>query len=57
MDVVPTPFDYNGHIERIRRLKERGDLETLQEAREYMNTNFPLSSGIVYYICIMVNNL
>lgn len=43
VDSIPAPFDYNGHIERIKRLRERGNFELLREAREAMNTTFPLS--------------
>lgn len=47
VDVIPDPFDYNGHIERIKRLRRRKDAERLREAREVMNSNFPLSSRML----------
>ncbi|KAK3927289.1 Squamous cell carcinoma antigen recognized by T-cells 3 [Frankliniella fusca] len=43
IDSIPAPFDYNGHIERIKRLRKRGDFARLREARETMNITFPLS--------------
>ena len=42
-DVIPAPFDYNGHVERIKRLRAKKDHVRLQSAREAMLSNFPLS--------------
>ena len=44
-DPDPDPSHYDGHVERIKRLREKGDLTLLRQARETMNITFPLSPG------------
>lgn len=46
VDVIPSPFDYTGHVNRIQRLRLKGDKSLLREARENMSVNFPLSPDL-----------
>lgn len=41
----PEPTHYDGHVDRIKRLRLKGDVSLLRQARESMNTTFPLSPG------------
>jgi len=45
-EISQNPYIYDNHVERIKLLKEIGDLHRLRDARESMSTHFPLSEDI-----------
>ncbi|XVF75100.1 hypothetical protein PTKIN_Ptkin13bG0160900 [Pterospermum kingtungense] len=42
-ELSTNPSDYNAHVQYIKFLRRRGEIERLREARENMNALFPLS--------------
>lgn len=45
--ISSNPYVYDNHIERIKLLRDMGELEKLREAREEMSKFFPLTEGIL----------
>ncbi|KAA8536632.1 hypothetical protein F0562_029110 [Nyssa sinensis] len=43
MELSNNPANYDGHVQFIRALRRKGNIEKLRQAREVMSTLFPLS--------------
>ena len=52
--IVENPYQYEYHVELVGLLRQLGDLDGARNARNAMSETFPLTEGVLVFVCVCV---
>ena len=50
--IVENPYQYEYHVELVGLLRQLGDLDGARNARNAMSETFPLTEGVLVFVCV-----
>ena len=51
---MENPYQYEYHVELVGLLRQLGDLDGARNARNAMSETFPLTEGVLVFVCVCV---